>query len=61
MTAACVDDEEEDGEDAEGHDSAEDDDATGMRAVVALGFTIEGAVGRNDEGVCGTHDCEMVV
>ena len=55
VAAAGVDDEEEDGEDAEGHDGAEEDDAAGVRAVGVLSVAVGGAVGGEDECVCGAH------
>ena len=46
VAAAGVNDEEEDGEDAEGHDGAEEDYAAGVRAVCVLSVAVGGAVGR---------------
>ena len=56
MPAACVDDEEEDGEDTEWDDGAEEDNAAGVRAVVVF-FSVGSAVGWKDGCVCCTHDC----
>lgn len=61
MAAAGVDDEEEDGEDAEGHDGAEEDDAAGVRAVCVPPVAVRGAVGGEDECIGGAHGWSLGV
>ena len=56
MPAACVDNEEEDGEDTERDDGAEEDDTAGVRAVV-VPFSVGSAVGWKNCCVCCAHDC----
>ena len=56
VAAAGIDDEEEDGEDTEWHDGAEEDYATGVRAVVVVGWAVGG--GREDGCIGGAHRFE---